>query len=144
MNIGDIVRIKPREEMPADIQTTRVTSLCGLEAEIIDRLWSESEERGLYRVRLTGAQTVPVALFPEEALDLVVDEPVEYAHEFEYLDTVVVARFYEVRGGERTEIAKGHGHIIHDGAYGIAQAASYALKRIYQSMGGGGRVNGRG
>lgn len=140
MTIGDTVRIKPREELPADILTTRVTSLCGQEAEIIDRLFSESEGGYLYRVRLTGAQTVPVALFQEEALDLVVDEPVEYAHEIEVLDNVVVARFYEVRGGERVELAKGHGHIIHDGAYGIAQAASYALKRIYQSMGGGGGV----
>jgi hypothetical protein len=137
MNIGDIVTIKPREELPAEILTTRVTSLCGLEAEIIDRLFSETEETYLYRVRLTGAKTVPLALFPEEALDLVVVEPVEYEHEIEVLDNVVVARFYEVRGGERTEIAKGHGHIIHDGAYGIAQATSYAMKRIYQSMGGG-------
>ena len=136
MNIGDIVTIKPREELPADLLTTRVTSLCGQEAEIIDRLYSETEGSYLYRVRLTGAQTVPLALFPEEALDLVVDELVEYAHEIEVLDNVVVARFYEVRGGERTELAKGHGHIFHDGAYGIAQATSYALKRVWQSMGG--------
>lgn len=142
MTIGDLVKIKPREELPADLRTTRMTSLCGMEAEIIDRLWSESEGGYLYRVRLTGAQTVPLALFPEDALDLVVDEPVEYAHEIEVLDNVVVARFYEVRGGERTELAKGHGHIIHEGAYGIAQATSYALKRIYQSMGGGRVRNG--
>ena len=137
MNIGEIVRVKPREELPPELLSTRMTSLCGQEAEVIDRLYSESEEGYLYRVRLTGAQTIPLALFPEDALDLVVDDPVEYEHEFEYLENVVVARFYEVRGGERAEIAKGHGHIIHDGAYGIAQAASFALKRIYQSMGGG-------
>lgn len=136
MNIGDLVTIKPREELPAGLRTTRVTSLCGQEAEIIDRLFSESEGGYLYRVRLTGAQTVPVALFPEAALDIVEDEPVEYAHEFEYLENVVVAHFYEVRGGERVELARGHGHIIHEGAYGIAQAASYALKKAYQSMGG--------
>lgn len=135
MNIGDIVRIKPRKELPADILTTRVASLCGQEAEVIDRLYSESTEGYLYRVRLTGAQTVPGALFPEEALDLVVDELVEYDFETEILDKVVVVRFYEVHDDERTEVAKGHGHIIHDGAYGIAQATSYALKRICQSMG---------
>lgn len=137
MNIGDIVKIKPREELPADLLTTRVTSLCGQEAEIIDRLYSETEATYLYRVRLTGAKTVPVALFPEDALDLVVDEPVEYDFETEVLDNVVVVRFFEVRDDERVELARGHGHIIHDGAYGIAQATSYALKRIYQSMGGG-------
>lgn len=142
MTIGDIVKIKPREELPADLLTTRMTSLCGMEAEIIDRLWSESEDGYLYRVRLTGAKTVPVELFPEEALDLVVDEPVEYDFETEVLDNVVVVRFYEMRDDERVELAKGHGHIIHDGAYGIAQATSYALKRIYQSMGGGRVRNG--
>ena len=136
MTIGDLVKIKPREELPADLRTTRMTSLCGMEAEIIDRLWSESEGGYLYRVRLTGAQTVPLALFPEEALDLVVVELVAYDFETEVLENVVVVRFYEVRDDERVELAKGHGHIIHEGAYGIAQAASYALKRIYQSMGG--------
>ena len=65
-----------------------------------------------------------------------VEEVVTYYHEFDYLDNVVVARFYEVKGEEMTEIARGHGHIIHEGALGIAQASSYALKRIYQKING--------
>ena len=52
-------------------------------------------------------------------------------------NNVVVARLYETKDGEEKEIAKGHGHIIHEGAIGIAQASSYALKRIYEDLNGG-------
>jgi hypothetical protein len=63
-------------------------------------------------------------------------EPVTYCYEFDYLDNVVVARFYKIKGEEKTEITRGHGHIIHEGEIGVAQAASYALKRIYMNLGG--------
>lgn len=61
---------------------------------------------------------------------------VTYTYEIEYLDNVVVARFYEVKDDIKTELAIGHGHIMHEGAIGVAQAASYALKRIYMKLGG--------
>ena len=32
------------------------------------------------------------------------------------------------------EIARGHGHVIHHGALGIAQAMSYACKRIWNDL----------
>ncbi len=32
------------------------------------------------------------------------------------------------------EIARGHGHVIHPGALGIAQAMSYACKRIWNDL----------
>lgn len=32
------------------------------------------------------------------------------------------------------EIARGHGHVIHSGELGIAQATSYAFKRIYDRI----------
>ena len=60
---------------------------------------------------------------------------VTYTFNFDYLENLVVARFYEVyEDGTQFEIAKGHGHIFHDGALGIAQAASYALKKLYQNL----------
>lgn len=70
--------------------------------------------------------------FPADALDPVEEKPPrKYTHEITYLDDVVLAVFYEVdENGNKTEIARGHGHIIHEGALGIAQAAGYALKRI--------------
>lgn len=60
---------------------------------------------------------------------------VTYDIKFEYLENLVVARLYERHeDGWHDEIAKGHGHIFHDGALGIAQAASYALKKLYQKL----------
>lgn len=48
-------------------------------------------------------------------------------------DDVVVAVISDENGGE---ITRGHGHIIHDGILGEAQAASYAIKRAYTAMPG--------
>lgn len=45
---------------------------------------------------------------------------------------VLIATLFE--SGE--PLAKGHAHMIHEGELGIAQAASYACKRLYQSLGG--------
>lgn len=42
-----------------------------------------------------------------------------------------------IEGDEKTEIGRGHGHIIHSGAFGVAQAAAYALKRIAANLDGG-------
>jgi hypothetical protein len=53
-------------------------------------------------------------------------------------DNVVVAIMMQ---GER-QIGRGHGHIIHEGAIGIAQAASYALKMLYTNMNGGSMIGG--
>lgn len=38
---------------------------------------------------------------------------------------------------EGNEIARGHGHIFHSGEYGVAQAASYAMKLIKDQLDGG-------
>lgn len=49
---------------------------------------------------------------------------------------VVIATLYEETENSKSPLAKGHGHMIHEGDLGIAQAASYACKRLYQSLGG--------
>lgn len=46
------------------------------------------------------------------------------------------ATLYEEHDKIRTPLRRGHGHIIHDGELGIAQAASYACRRLYESLGG--------
>lgn len=134
MNIGQIVKIKKFDQLPTRMQTQKFRGLAGFEAEIIDRLYSEANQAYGYRLQLTGAKTVPAMIFPEEALEIVEEEPVEYTHEIEYLDNVVLVIFYEIKNGKKTELARGHGHIIHEGAQGVAQAASYAMKRCYDSI----------
>ncbi len=136
MNIGQFVKIKDFDQLPMGLQTQKFRGLAGFEAEIIDRLYSEAAGNYVYTLRLTGAKTVPVMTFPEEALEVVEEDPAEYIHEIEYLDHVVLVVFYEVKNGKKTELARGHGHIIHKGALGVAQAASYAMRQIYSQFGG--------
>lgn len=134
MNINDRVRIKNFEDLPIEAQSQKMKNLAGQEAEIIDRLYSEIRQAYLYTLYLTGSKTVPHMVFHEASLELVEDEPTEYHHEIEYLDNLVLVRFYETRDGKKTEIARGHGHIIHSGAAGIAQATSYAMRRIWDQL----------
>lgn len=134
MNIGQIVKIKEFDYLPMGMQTQKFRGLAGFEAEIIDRLHSEASGSYVYTLRLTGAKTVPSMIFPEDALEIVEEDPAEYVHEIEYLDNVVLVIFYEVKKDKKTEIARGHGHIIHEGAQGVAQAASYAMKRCYDQL----------
>lgn len=63
---------------------------------------------------------------------------VTYSYDIKYEDGVVVAAMYEeYADGRKYELCRGHGHILYNNAVGIAQAASYALKRIYTTMNGG-------
>lgn len=52
-------------------------------------------------------------------------------------NNVVIASLYEVDGNNARPVAKGNGHLIHEGVIGIAQAASYACLQLYRSLNGG-------
>lgn len=135
MNIGQKVKIKKLDKLPMEMQNRTYAGMAGQAAVIIDRIYSEAQQAHSYKLQLDLSKTVPTATFPEEALELVVEEaPAEYTHEIEYLDNVVLVRFYEIRGDKKTEISRGHGHIIHAGAAGVAQAASYAMFRAYEAL----------
>ncbi len=132
-NIGDRVRIRSYDELPDGVRTKATAPLCGKDGEIVDIVYSNAKKCLFYTIHIDGYDQPSHKLFTEDCLDLVPEEsPVTYRYEFAFLENVVVARFIEVApDGTETEIAKGHGHLIHDGALGIAQAASYALKRIW-------------
>ena len=144
-NIGDRVRVKEYAEI-TDVKKAKSIKdkpylwnqgkarLSGEEGVIVDKLYSEAHSRFVYRVHLDGYDKASHAQFDGDSLELIEVEPVTYCHEFDYLDNVVVARFYEVRGDKKTEIMRGHGHILHEGAFGIAQASGYALRKIWQKM----------
>lgn len=134
MNIGQLVKIKEFDKMPADLRGPKLESMAGFKAEIIDRLYSEAAGGYVYALRLTGAKTVPSMMFPESVLESIGEDPATYYHEIRYLDDVVLVILYEAKNGKETEIARGHGHIIHEGAKGVAQAASYAMKRCYEAL----------
>ena len=136
-NIGQKVRIKPYEQLPNEFRNNGISKLAGKDCIIVDKLYSEKKGCTIYKVRLDGKLFPSVVEFTEECLDLIRFDS-EYSYEFEFLENLVVARLYRVEAsGKKTEIEKGHGHIFHDGVEGIAQASSYALKKIYQKINGG-------
>ena len=104
--------------------------------EITDRMYSDGMKKYYYEVEFPDNGSEESGLYEEDDLQKYGDV-VEYVHEIEYHENLVVAKLYEIKDGNKKFIAKGHGHIFHDGAYGVAQAASYALKRICEDLGGG-------
>lgn len=114
----------------------RVRNAYGNIGTIEDKMYSDKTGTNYYKVHFDGNTNASTCLYKGEDLEFVC-EKAEYTYEFEYLENVVVARLYEIVDGQKTEIGKGHGHIIHEGAYGIAQAASYACKRICDALNGG-------
>lgn len=135
-NIGERVRIRACEDMPESIRKGWIAKNQGKDGEIVDKLWSAAMDQMVYCIRFDGSATPSRTFFTEGTFDRISDlVKVSYVYEFDNLDNVVVARFYEVDAdGNKTEIAKGHGHLIHTGALGIAQASAYALKRIWKDL----------
>ena len=128
-NIQDTVRVVSYEELPYELKNKAIAKACGKEGEIVDRLYSEAEGGYIYRVRLEGSRSVSTINFTEEMLepsgggnDIEVETVIE--------DNLVIIRMYQ--NGE--EIRHHHAHIFNDGIAGIAQAVSYAAKRLCLSF----------
>lgn len=62
------------------------------------------------------------------------DGPLPYFHEITYMDDLVLVVLYEATEDGPKELARSHGHIIHEGVEGIAQAVSYATKGIWYKI----------
>lgn len=139
-NIGERVRIRRWEDIPVEISNKGYGKCSGKDGEIVDKLWSAARDCMIYLIQFDGQSRVSRTHFVDGTFDRLSDlkKKVTYTYEFDFLDNVTVARLYEIdEDGIKTEIARGHGHMIHEGAKGIAQSASYALKRIYQDLNGG-------
>ena len=105
----------------------KTKSIANIEGYVVDALWSESSG-WTYRVN----ENNHVFFLPEDDLELI--KAFNMDIKIDIANNVVIATLYESVGGIQTPIRKGHGHLIHEGAKGIAQAASYACMRLYKSM----------
>lgn len=136
--IGSRVRVRQFDDIPESIRHKGLGRNAGKEGEIVDVLYSDANECYVYRIQFDGCATESRTDYVVGMFDVIEDVKTEtYMHEIEYLDNVVVVRFYKVTDDSKQELARGHGHIIHNGAIGIAQATSYAMKRLYKKMNGG-------
>lgn len=137
--IGDRVRVRRYEDLPEKIKNKGLGKHAGKDGEIANIMYSNAKDCYIYRIQFDGCDMHSRTDFIEGTFDLISElEKAEYTYEFEYLENLVVARLYETKGDSKKMIARGHGHIFHDGVLGIAQAASYALKKIYRYFEDGG------
>lgn len=107
------------------------------EGVVEDKLFSKKTESWVYTVHFDDSQYPFATPFSGEDLDFVFDDTSYVWEMFMADNNVVTAVMYEVIDGEKHEIARNHGHIIHSGVIGVAQAASFAMKKIYIGMNDG-------
>ena len=100
---------------------------------VTDVMYSDARE--LYTYEVTNDENVS-ELFFEFNLESAAQKDYRMAIEIDIAQNVVIASMYEKDGDNLRPLAKGHGHMIHEGELGIAQAASYACKRLYENLGG--------
>lgn len=137
-NIGDRVRIRSREDLPESMKTRGISRITEKDGVIVDKMFSDARGCAVYKIHLDEYAIPSKVDFLEGSFDLISElEKATYTYEFEFAENLVIARMYEVKGDKKKMIARGHGHIFHDGALGIAQASSYALKKLYQHLEGG-------
>lgn len=133
LNIGDRVRVKEYKDIPEELRTKAVGRLSGEIGVIKDKLFSEAIGEWVYSVHFDSFEKASNKMWRADHLEVCIESKAEYNFTFDITDNVVIAICTE--DGE--EIGRGHGHIIHEGSLGIVQAASYALKKIYEKMNGG-------
>lgn len=98
-----------------------------------DKVYSHKQGEWVYVIRFDDGDVAP-----HFECDLEVCREKTYRWEvFQADNNVVTAVMYEVVDGVEREIDRQHGHIIHSGEIGVAQAASYAMKKIYIGMNDG-------
>lgn len=103
-------------------------------ATVTDRLYSEAKSQNLYEITYDGAKAPCMQWLKEEDLERVPEITKSYRFDVQLLENVVLAVVYEQEGDKDTEIARGHGHIMHKNEVGVLQAASYAMKKAYFSV----------
>lgn len=109
-------------------------SVCGTEVcgTVTDKMYSEARDIYMYVIKPDdGGRSF---MRKEDELDLFHCSKVEYQIDPVISDGVVVVNFYEVTDDSKTIVARGHAHILHDGALGIVQATSYATRRALLSI----------
>lgn len=115
LQVGDRVKI------PAKTLTTGIVS---------DIWHSVVQDKMMYAVDIEGGNR---GLYREEQLEPA-PLPICYTFNVNVEDNVAVVCMIAHQGDRTWVHARGHAHILHDGAVGEAQAVSYAAKRMYDSL----------
>lgn len=99
---------------------------------IVTDIWSSmAQERTMYEVAYESNGTK--GLYAENQLELAIN-PTEYTFETKIDGNVAIVAMIATQGEKTWVYARGHAHILHDGEVGMAQAISYAAKRMFESL----------
>ena len=128
-NIGQTIYVRNTNEIP-ESQRRTFAKVAGKRGVIVDKMRSEASATTVYRVRIDGSSCDSSINYPSYVL-MSSEKTKQYTVDVQVEDGVAVAVLYETNGDKKTELYRGHGHILHDGVEGVAQAVSYACKRLY-------------
>ena len=99
---------------------------------IVADIWqSTASQMRMYTVR--DEDDGHCAMFNETQLEPA-PLPIEFSFEAHIDGNVAVATMTAVQGDKEWVYARGHAHILHDGPVGLAQAISYASRRMFESL----------
>lgn len=97
----------------------------------ISDIWhSLSQDKLMYAVDIEGGIR---GLYAETQLEPA-PIPIDYSWEAHIDGNVAVVTMIATQGDKTWIYARGHAHIIHDGEVGMAQAISYAARRMFESL----------
>ena len=112
------------------------SKLYEVEGVIEEKLYSHHRDALVYMVTFDDGDSAPH--IADDLEEVVTGSKKTYRWEvFQADNNVVTAVMYEEVDGVEREIDRKHGHIMHSGEIGVAQAASYAMKKIYIGMNDG-------
>lgn len=131
--INERIVVRDYDDIPVENRTRAVAKLCGCIGTIVDKLFSESVGEFVYVIHFDEYELQSKKIWRADHLMPYIEKKAEYGCTLDICDNVVVVIITE----NGKEIGRGHGHILHEGTFGIVQAASYGLKKIYEKMNGG-------
>lgn len=133
-------------ETPEDEQVEEADVSCGTKFQVGDRvkipskslsigivadIWHSLVQNAvMYAVDVEGGHR---GLYAENQLELA-PLPITYSWESHIDGNVAVCIMYATQGNKTWVYARGHAHIIHDGEVGMAQAISYAARRMFEAL----------
>lgn len=127
------------EEETADVSTgpkfqmgdrVKIHSKANTIGTVCDIWHSLVQSKLMYAVDIEGGIR---GLYAEEQLEPA-PIPVEYTFSATVENNVAVVCMIAAQGEKTWVYARGHAHILHDGAVGMAQAVSFAAKRMFESL----------
>jgi hypothetical protein len=127
--IGDRIKVKAYEKMPAERRTTGSARLGGKIGTVTDKLWSNGMSDFVYTIKLDDYDLESKKMWNADMLEPYIEE-MAYEFNFSIRGGTVVASVAK----DGKEIGSAWSHIQHDGEYGIVQAASYAMGVISHRM----------